>query len=49
MEIPSSHSSRHTPLRHSAPRDLAKTIAMDETNMSTIGIVLANYPNMNMH
>ena len=35
MEIPSSHSSRHTPLRHSAPRDLAKTIARDETNMST--------------
>ena len=35
MEIPSSHRSRHTPLLRSSPRDLAKTIARDETNMST--------------
>ena len=42
MKIPSSHRSHHTPLQRSSPRDLAKTIARDETNMSTI--VLANYP-----
>ena len=35
MEIPSSRRSRHTPPRRSAPRSLAKTIARDETNMST--------------
>ena len=44
MKIPSSHRSHHTPLQRSSPRDLAKTIARDETNMSTMGIVLANYP-----
>ena len=41
MKIPSSHRSHHTPLQRSSPRDLAKTIARDETSMSTI--VLANY------
>ena len=35
MEIPSSHRNRHTPPRRSAPRSLARTIARDETNMST--------------
>ena len=35
MEIPSSRRSRHIPHRRSALRDLAKTIARDETNMST--------------
>ena len=36
MEILSSHRSRHTPARRSAPpRSLARTIARDETNMST--------------
>ena len=35
MKIPSSHSRRQAPLQRSAPRDLAKTIARDETNMST--------------
>jgi hypothetical protein len=48
MEILSSRRSRHTPPRRSAPRSLAKTIARDETNISTFGIVLANYPNMSM-
>ena len=43
MKIPSSHRSHHTPLQRSSPRDLAKTIARDETNMSKMGIVLANY------
>ena len=43
MKIPSWHRSLHTPLQRSSLRDLAKTIARDETNMSTIGIVLANY------
>ena len=43
MKILSSHRSHHTPLQRSSPRDLAKTIARDETNMSTMGIVLANY------
>ena len=41
MKIPSWHRSHHTPLQRSSPRDLAKTIARDETGMSTI--VLANY------
>ncbi len=35
MEIPSSRRSRHTPPRRISPRSLAKTIARDETNMST--------------
>ena len=36
MEILSSHRSRHTPARRSAPpHSLARTIARDETNMST--------------
>ena len=36
MEILSSHRSHHTPARRSAPpRSLARTIARDETNMST--------------
>ena len=36
MEILSSRRSRHTPARRSAPpRSLARTIARDETNMST--------------
>ena len=36
MEILSSHRSRHTPARRNAPpRSLARTIARDETNMST--------------
>ena len=41
MKIPSWHRSHHTPLQRSSPQDLAKTIARDETSMSTI--VLANY------
>ena len=41
MKIPSSHRSHRTPLQRSSPRDLAKTIARDETSMSTN--VLANY------
>ena len=36
MEILSSRRSRHIPARRSAPpRSLARTIARDETNMST--------------
>ena len=36
MEILSSHRSHHTPARRSAPPcSLARTIARDETNMST--------------
>ena len=43
MKILSSHRSHHTLLQRSSPRDMAKTIARDETNMSTMEIVLANY------
>ena len=45
MEIPSSHRSRRTPLLRSAPRNLAKTIARDETNMSTFDCTRKLPPN----
>ena len=35
MKIPSSHCRRRSLLLHTAPQSLAKTIARDETNMST--------------
>ena len=36
MKIPSSRNRRHTLLQRKPTRDLAKTTARDETNMSTI-------------
>ena len=36
MKIPSSHYRRRSLLLHTAPQSLAKTIARDETNMSTL-------------